>query len=243
MSNRYAVKLVSDALDACHGYRQGEMLRWMLSMAFHIMGLPEWETIPDEVKPQVKQALIAYENAVARSHPFSDILGEVYMELVSRWGKSALGQFFTPQPIAQMMAQMTIGGKPLPEGRLIYACDHAVGSGVMMLSLLQSVLSESGPDGLKCWSVTGIDLDPVCARMFALQVVANCSIHQVQVGEVLAYHGDALDKADKLKVILHATPPQVVDVVPALHPARVKAVNEAAQRGSSQQLNLFELLN
>ncbi len=241
MSRPSSIKLVADALDACPSYRQGEMLRWMLSMAFQVMGMREWEPIPDDAKPKVRLALHAYETAVAQEEPFSDLLGSIYMELVSRWGKSSLGQFFTPQPVAQMMARMTVSGSSLPEGRLIHACDPAVGSGVMMLSLLQIVLDEYGLDGLKRWSVTGIDIDPVCARMFALQVVANCSIHQVQVGEVIAYHGNGLARSESLNVVLHATCPDVKDVPPALHPVRLEAIKEAAQQKQLQQLSLFDM--
>lgn len=240
MRKTSSIKSVVDALDADRRYRQGEMLRWMLSEALHAMGLPHWEKIPDQAKDQVSEALHAYERAVACEEPFTDLLGTIYMDLVSRWGKSVLGQYFTPQCIARMMAEMTYKDERPAPGRLLTACDPAVGSGVMMLSLLQSVLERQGSDALLHWSVTGVDIDPVCVRMYALQVVANCAIHRVQVGEVVAYHGNALGPESGLKVILHATAPTVTNVVPAAHPQRIKAVEKVVKQRQLEQLSLFE---
>lgn len=235
---------LAQALNADYRFRHGEMLRWMLSEALHLVGLKPWETVPREAMETVHNAIRVYEREVAESAPFSDVLGTVYMELVSQWGKSVLGQYFTPQPVARMMAEMTLGDGPpkLGPGELIRVCDPAAGSGVMMLSALQSVLQRHGPQSLRSYSVTGIDLDPVCARMFALQVVANCAVHQLEVGEVVAYHGNALGPLDDIKVILHATAPDVANVVPAAHPQRLEAVKDAVKQQATQ-LSLFEAVD
>ncbi len=244
MCKTSSIKLVVDALDADRRYRHGEMLRWMLSKAMHALGLPLWENIPEQADEQVSAALHAYERAVASEDPFTDLLGTIYMDLVSRWGKSVLGQYFTPQGVARMMSEMTLGDNERPApGKLLTACDPAVGSGVMMLSHLQSVMTRHGSDALREWSITGVDIDPVCVRMFALQIVANCAIHRVQVGEVVAYQGNALGPDSGLRVILHATAPTVTNVMPANHQNRVKEVWKVFKRRQQQelqQLTLFE---
>lgn len=228
------------ALDANYRFRHGEMFRWMLSEALVLLGLPPWEPVPDEAKEQVHSSLRVYEEEVAANPPFTDVLGETYMALATAWGRSNMGQYFTPQTIARLMASMTLDDSvPTDSTRLITACDPAVGSGVMMLSLLQEVMARHGPEALTRFSVTGIDLDPVCARMFPLQVIANCSIHGLVVGEVVAYHGNALADLSGLRPVLHATAPGV-KAPPASSRARLQAVANAAAQHAGQ-LALFDL--
>lgn len=227
------------ALNANWRFRHGEMFRWLLSEALVLVGLPPWEPVPDEAREQVHAALHVYEEQVAESPPFTDVLGETYMELASVWGRSRMGQYFTPQPVARCMAAMTLNDGLPDKESLVTVCDPAVGSGVMMLAFLQEVIERHGRAALRRFSVTGIDLDPVCARMFPLQVLANSAIHGLQVGEVLAYHGNALGDPAKLKVVLHATAPEVT-AAPARHPERLKALAHALPRAVGQ-IPLFEL--
>lgn len=238
MSATDATSRLVKALDANYQYRHGEMLRWFVSEALVVVGLPAWEPVPADAIAQIRNAIEVYESIVASEAPFRDVLGDVYMQLVSAWGKSALGQYFTPEPIAQLMAAMT-GPSELPTTGLFKACDPAVGSGVMMSAFLRQILETQGPDALKRVSVTGIDLDPVCIRMFALQMLANCNIHRFQIGELLAFHGNALGDLSRLTTILHASAPGI-EVAPARHPKRLEAIQQAAVQRLGQ-LSLFEL--
>ena len=43
----------------------------------------------------------------AELSPFSDVFGKTYEEIVSRQKSSAMGQFFTPESICDLTAQMT----------------------------------------------------------------------------------------------------------------------------------------
>ena len=45
--------------------------------------------------------------AKAVASPFMDVLGPLYMELGSRGARAQLGQYFTPWPIAEMMATIS----------------------------------------------------------------------------------------------------------------------------------------
>lgn len=198
-----------------------------------------FEIIPEKALPKVLNALKLYEDPVLDCEPFTDILGPVYMDLASRWGRSALGQFFTPQSIAVMMSTMTIGDEE-PRGRLVTACDPTCGSGVMLLSLAQVLLRQDEPDRLRRYSFTGVDLDPICARMTVMQFMANCAIHKLEVGELVVFWGDRLLPWTKMDLLVHATSPSLLpdEVVPDAHPARVLAIQAAAQ----SQLPLFEEL-
>lgn len=233
-------KALVDAIDCGYQHSNAEMFRWMIHDAFLKIGLPSNESIPESAKPKVENALLIYERTVAHEMPFADILGPVYMDLGSRWGRQALGQFFTPQPVAIMMSMMTVGSTP-SQG-IVRSCDPACGSGVMMLSLAQTVLKQDGAEALKRYSFTGVDLDGICARMMALQFMANIAVHDIEVGELIVLHGNSLLPWEKMDVVVHAASPSFPNdkVAPATHPARIQAIQEAAQQVPGLQFNLFE---
>lgn len=89
---------------------------------------------------------------------FYDALGDLFMECVS-FGKN--GQFFTPQPICDMMAQM-VYGQDLDEEKTVM--DPACGSGTMLLSMakLQRNLHFYGADN-----------DITCVKMATLNLLVN----------------------------------------------------------------------
>lgn len=90
-----------------------------------------------------------------------DVLGTLY-ELYAASSKSrqrVLGQFFTPIPIANMMAELV--GDTLNEPQTI--CDPCSGSG----RLLVASARHNHPDSV----FVGIDRDPLCADMTALNLL------------------------------------------------------------------------
>jgi len=56
------------------------------------------------------------------------------MELASRWKQASLGQYFTPWPIALMMAQMSVYDHDWEATPHPMVNEPAVGSGVMLLA-------------------------------------------------------------------------------------------------------------
>ena len=226
------------ALDDGYKHRSHEMLGWFLSHFLAQMGRPEWMSVPEDMRPRMDAAIEVYADLVKKAPPFHDLLGPLYMEIGSRGGRQQLGQFFTPWPIAAMMARMTMGGRPseTASGRLLNVCDPAVGSGVMMLAFVEAVLEAWGPDELRLVSITGCDLDGYCARMFPVQAVVNCAVHGLQLGEIIAYRGNSLS-SEQPEIVLHASAPGR-PVAPANHPARVVALKEAAVQQAGQ-LQLF----
>lgn len=89
---------------------------------------------------------------------FYDALGDLFMECVS-FGKN--GQFFTPQPICDMVARM-VYSEGLEEGKTVI--DMACGSGAMLLSMakLQRNLHFYGADN-----------DLTCVKMATLNLLVN----------------------------------------------------------------------
>lgn len=234
------LKPLISALSDGYRHRPHEMFGYFLSATMSLWGLPEWQDVPEDVQPQIGKAIDAYADIVATQPPFMDVLGPLYMELASRGGRAQLGQYFTPWSIAEMMAKISVG-RPMPEDHgLVRSCDPACGSGVMMLAFASEILSTQGPEGLLRLSVTGCDLDAYCARMFAIQAIASCNIHNVQLGECLVYRGNSLGPWDDLEVIIHATAPNVLKEPPALDGGRLASLAAAAQSHPDvMQLDLF----
>lgn len=224
-----AIKAIAKELDDGYRTRPGEMFRAMVSEIMVLWGYEPWVPVDDAVRTKVHRAIGAYDAAIAASEPFADILGPLYEELASKGGKQLLGQFFTPWPVASMMAMMT---KPtsveVPKDRLLTACDPACGSGVMMLATASAILAEQGADALRRWSFYGCDLDPICARMMAIQFAANCASHQLVVGEVIIFCGNSLRPSEDKKLILHASAPGQ-NVPPANAPFRQRLLADAAR--------------
>jgi type I restriction-modification system DNA methylase subunit len=89
---------------------------------------------------------------------FHDVLGELFMEFVSH-GRN--GQFFTPQPVCDMMALMTIG-ENLQDGETIN--DPACGSGRTLMAA-----AKINRRAL----FYGADSDLTCCKMTALNMIIN----------------------------------------------------------------------
>lgn len=83
-------------------------------------------------------------------------------------------------------------------------------------------------------------LDVYCARMMAVQVMANCSVHDLTVGEIVVLRGNSLMPFEEMDTILFASAPGI-EVIPAQAPARRRALAAAAQTHPDVvQLELFE---
>ena len=115
-----------------------------------------------------------YTDAVEQM-PFRDILGEIFMKLDVNSVRS--GQFFTPQPIAEMMAGMQFSRESFEErvkdkGE-VTVMDPAVGSGVMLLAFAKVVHDELGRPGVNKLRLYGMDIDERCVLMCRIQLRMN----------------------------------------------------------------------
>ena len=211
-----------------------ELFGWLIDDLLGGFGVPIQYPPREEARELIKELSATYASLVRDHEPFSDLLGQLYMALAYSSVKGAMGQYFTPPSVALMMAQITIGADEMPRGRLVRVCDPTCGSGVMLLSAASVVMDRHGADSLADLSLTGIDIDSLCSKMAAVQLVANCVMHGISLGEILIYCGNALGLADKWTVVLHATHKKFDPVPAALHPDRIAAVREAAGRQRQQ---------
>lgn len=99
------------------------------------------------------------ELVAAMSDQNSDILGDLFVGAIS-YGEA--GQYFTPESLTRLMAQMTIDPDARPEnGKPIYVNDPCCGTGRMLLEA-----STINPHV----ELVGQDVDPRCARMTAINL-------------------------------------------------------------------------
>jgi hypothetical protein len=100
---------------------------------------------------------------IAMAQTQHDVLGTVYEQFTegTRSRRQTLGQFFTPIPICDMMAEM-IRGNPSADGQPQAVLDPASGSGRLLIAGAKRL----HPDSL----FTAIDKDRVCAEMSALNL-------------------------------------------------------------------------
>ncbi len=90
--------------------------------------------------------------------PYSDILGEFFMEHIT---KGQNGQYFTPTPVCEMMAQINVPDKSSEGNRIL---DPACGSGRMLLSAAK--ISHRN-------YFFGADSSNTCAKMATLNFFLN----------------------------------------------------------------------
>jgi hypothetical protein len=89
----------------------------------------------------------------------ADIIGDLFVGAIS-YGEA--GQYFTPESLTKLMAQMTVDPDARPEsGRPIYVNDPCCGTGRMLLEA-----STINPQV----ELVGQDVDPRCARMTAINL-------------------------------------------------------------------------
>lgn len=237
-SSLSAVKAIAKELDDGYRTRPGEMFRAMVSEIMVLWGCQPWMPVAHEVRGKIHRAIAVYDKAIGEAEPFLDILGPLYEELASRGGKQLLGQYFTPWPIASMMARMSNPTSlAVPQDRLLTACDPAAGSGVMMLATASLILQEQGTEGLRRWSFCGCDLDEICSKMMAVQFAANCAVHKIVVGEVIVFRGNSLRPTEEKQVILHASAPGLT-VPPSNAPFRQRLIADAAESADIERVDV-----
>ncbi|MGL4094361.1 N-6 DNA methylase [Agrobacterium cavarae] len=99
-----------------------------------------------------------------------DILGQVFHALELH--NTARGQFFTPYPICQMMAKMTVDPetvkRAVEERGFICAQEPAVGAGAMMIALAEAI-RDQGFNYQQCLHVTAVDVDRRAVHMAYIQ--------------------------------------------------------------------------
>ena len=99
---------------------------------------------------------------------YEDILGAAFMETDAKSVRA--GQFFTPSPLAEVMARTVFNPADFDKDEKITVHDPAVGSGVMLLAFAKIVHRELGPLALTKIDLSGQDIDRRCVLMTKIQL-------------------------------------------------------------------------
>lgn len=188
--------LVSRILDLHH--HDGDPYRLFVTEAMRTVGFPMRDPEPaEDVAEEVRAVVLDYLAMVEAAAPFFDMLGPVYSEVSSRGRRARSGQFFTPWELSLLMVQMNLGDwtpepNPTDPRGLWTVLEPAAGAGAMVLALLTIVLERHGPEALRLWGITAVDVDQVLARTCALQVMVTLARHNWAVGRIEVIHGNSI---------------------------------------------------
>jgi hypothetical protein len=228
-------------------HRPDEWLRFLTMDVLAGFGEP-LETPWDAQRHAALFELSGLYGRLVAENPWRDILGAVYMELSAHGQRKWMGQYFTPQSVADFMAEINTGDldpAAHPKDRFVTILEPTSGAGILLLSVCNTVAMKHGVEALRRLSLTAIDLDPLCARMTACQLLANAALHG-PLGEILVYRGNSLGNPADLEVVTHrlaaprrvgGSPEPIPEVLPARAPQRLAAVTAATE---SRQLSLFD---
>jgi type I restriction-modification system DNA methylase subunit len=124
---------------------------------------------------------------------FADILGDIYMS--QNFGDSRKGQYFTPTPVCDFMAQIHAESavEGIKEKGFISVNDPAVGSGAMLIAFAKACF-EQGINYQQNVLFVGQDVDGVVARMAFVQLSLLGCAGYIAIGDSLSnpITGDAL---------------------------------------------------
>jgi len=122
---------------------------------------------------------------------FADVLGDIFTRLEIH--NRDRGQFFTPYPVCQMMARVTLGdataARALMEEKGFLTCmEPACGAGTMVIALAEAMKAE-GLNYQRDLHVTAVDVDPRVVHMAYIQfsllhIPAEVRVGNSQSGEI-----------------------------------------------------------
>lgn len=145
-----------------------------------------------------------YESLVKSAEPLTDILGVVHQSLVSRGSSSALGQFFTPDAVSALIAEIMMPKNEEVLKSLSFGDDEyysvqepSVGFGSMMFRYIKRCY-ELDPRIVSRLAIYAIDIDYACCRGFSIQMFMNFLHHGVEVGQLNVINGNTLGPLEDL---------------------------------------------
>ena len=125
------------------------------------IGLPACylDELAAAAEADVSASTVSHLLTTLKREPQKDQIGAAYVALVPQEDRRTLGQFWTPAPIAELMAHWAIR---CPGDRVL---DPAFGSGVFLLAALRRLVALGQPPSLAAQQVTGIEISPLAYRM------------------------------------------------------------------------------
>lgn len=124
----------------------------------------------------LKEYLFCLNHVLSGNRNWYDGLGILYETISSRWKSSALGQFFTPTSLVDVMTLITLGEDEQGFGKRVL--DNCCGSGRMLISA-----HAHAPGNYQF----GCDIDPICTKMSAINMMLHGCVGEACCMDSLAY--------------------------------------------------------
>lgn len=138
--------------------------------------------------------------------PFTDLLGDFYLEIASHSSKQARGEFFTPPDLSKLIARMLFDVGAMKErGLPITVNEPACGSGGMVLAIAELF----APDSVDLLRVTCQDINPLAVDMCYInttlwgipaQVIQGDTIRMTETGRWKNPHWRRVGEDQRLAV-------------------------------------------
>lgn len=130
-----------------------------------------FQAVQREVRGRVSLWLNDGKDENQKQFQWYDAVGRLYECITSRNKSSQLGQYFTPNVVVDMMVQMIVSGE---RREMEHILDPACGSGRMGLSAATYAMKRKTPA-----FISMCDIDPICAKMSAVNMVFNGVVGEV----------------------------------------------------------------
>ena len=148
-----------------------------------------------------KRVWFRKEKGDRRPSGWYDPLGSIYEACSSRSQKSAMGQYFTPSHLVNMIAQMNF--MELPDKQFFTIGEPACGSGRFGLAA-GTYIGGKGIPSYICQN----DLDSICAKMTAINMTYNGIVGEVTCANGLDIEGNTFRFGYKICPVLSFFDPQ-----------------------------------
>jgi len=222
--NQYPQKFLSlfDKICHGHGHQSSDVFNRFLDFCLYYLSmgkLTEGLEAVERHHPGKYDAFMELFNILGDgSEGFQDMLGGVYQEISSSYKASKMGQFFTPDAVSDLMADIAIGDiDPTTIGKSIN--DPSCGSGMMLLKAAEKF----GVNRHNQFFV-GQDLDAMCAKMCAINMSLNTIPGRVYQMDTLAMNYYA---AYDLKIMMYEN--HYMAIVHKWDSSEIDAANQRVQ--------------
>ncbi|ACT51314.1 N-6 DNA methylase [Methylovorus glucosotrophus] len=133
------------------------------------------------------QATGLFVNQFKTNEPFTNIVGEMYDEYLG----DVLGQFLTPNDVADLVAELHFEKEPITKNKII-ADDMGCGSGSLILASLRNILKNHGKEALKHIELVAMDIDMKMVQLCSIQIVLHCLFHRIEINNLKMYWANTL---------------------------------------------------
>jgi type I restriction enzyme M protein len=189
------------------------------------------ETVKKYTKDEGHYFPNLYAQMIMGMDDMHDFLGHIYMEIRNNYKGQKLGQFFTPQPVCDMMARMTMD----KEKYFAKVNDPACGSGRLLLG--HAKVSKTFQRVTARYY--GQDLDHMCVKMTLINCALNGLLGEIYHMNTISmeyYNGYRIDLKNGIPCVFKATE-ETVDSWNVLHNEYIEKLLE--RNKTKGQLTLF----